>query len=65
MNQVLYSLKMNGGEVVSVEMDVPDFLPRAPKINRAWLKGIVTEQVRRMPVKKKRMMRLTKHTVAA
>ena len=41
----VYSLTVNGSEVVSVEMDVPDFLPRAPKLDRTWLMGIVTEQV--------------------
>jgi hypothetical protein len=66
MSQV-YSLKLNGTEIVSVEMDVPDFLPRAPKINREWLKGIVTEQVRAAaPAKKKvRTVRHAKHAVAA
>jgi hypothetical protein len=45
---------MNGKPAVTVSMDVPDFLPRAPKINVTWLKGIVTEQVRQARVQRKR-----------
>jgi hypothetical protein len=44
----LYSLDMNGQEVVSVEMDVPDFMPRTT-LNREWLKGIITEEVANTP----------------
>jgi hypothetical protein len=40
----LYSLEANGREIVSVEMDVPDFMPRTT-LNREWLKGIITEEV--------------------
>lgn len=40
----IYSLTVNGKPAVTVSMDIPDFLPRAPKIDRKWLKGIVTEQ---------------------
>lgn len=40
----LYSLTKNGREIVSVEMDVPDFMPRTT-LNREWLKGIITEEV--------------------
>lgn len=67
MNQEVYSLKLNGQEIVSVEMDVPDFLKRAPRINRTWLKGIVTEQISQaLPVKKKsRSVRPAKHKVTA
>jgi hypothetical protein len=39
----LYSLEKNGREIVSVEMDVPDFMPRTT-LNREWLKGIITEE---------------------
>lgn len=67
MKQEVYSLKLNGQEIVSVEMDVPDFLKRAPRIDRTWLKGIVTEQISRaLPAKKKsRNVRPAKHVVAA
>lgn len=51
----LYSLERNGEEIVSVEMDVPSFVPRTT-LNRQWLKGIVTEEIRK-PVTKVRPAR--------
>jgi hypothetical protein len=66
----LYSLEKNGREIVSVEMDVPDFMPRTT-LNREWLKGIITEEVS-APVKAKSRPRTTRpskttkrHRVAA
>jgi hypothetical protein len=41
----LYSLAMNGKPAVTVSMEVPDFLPRTPKLNKTWLRGVITEQV--------------------
>lgn len=55
----IYSLAVNGKPAVTVSMDIPDFLPRAPKIDRKWLKGIVTEQVSAV-VSKVRPTRATK-----
>jgi hypothetical protein len=52
----LYSLAKNGREIVSVEMDVPDFMP-STVINREWLKGIITEEVSASPVKPPRRVR--------
>jgi hypothetical protein len=40
----LYALKRNGQEIVTVEMDVPDFMPKTT-LNREWLKGVVTEEL--------------------
>jgi hypothetical protein len=40
----LYALERNGQEIVTVAMDVPDFMPRTT-INREWLKGVVTEEI--------------------
>jgi hypothetical protein len=49
--KTLYALKRNGKDVVTVEMDVPDFVPRTT-INREWLKGVVTEElVQKKPVR--------------
>lgn len=42
----LYSLSMNGREIVSVVMETPDFLPCRPNLNRHWLRGIVETHVR-------------------
>lgn len=41
----IYSLATNGKPLVTVSMEIPDFLPRTPKLERTWLKGIITEQV--------------------
>lgn len=52
----VYSLTLNGKEEVSVEMEVtiPGITPR---LDRQWLRGIVTEQIRKKtstPVKSRR-----------
>lgn len=45
----VYSLTLNGKEEVSVEMAVT--IPGVtPRLNRQWLRGIVTEQVRKKTV---------------
>lgn len=48
----LYSLDVNGREAVSVEMDVPDFMPRTT-LNREWLRGVITEEVSKPAAPKK------------
>lgn len=45
-NKKLYSLTMNGQEIVSVEMENVDFLPCRPNLNKHWLRGIVQTHVR-------------------
>lgn len=62
--KTLYALKRNGKDVVTVEMDVPDFVPRTT-INREWLKGVVTEElVQKQPVRRIRNTRPAKRTKA-
>jgi hypothetical protein len=51
--KTLYALNANGKKIVTVAMDVPDFMPVAPHLNREWLRGIVSEEVntiRKKPV---------------
>lgn len=55
----LYSLSMNGKPAVTVSMEVPDFLPRTPKINKTWLRGIVHEQI--VKTKPQRPVRAARH----
>lgn len=44
----LYSLTMNGKEEVSVEMDSDITVPGiTPRLDRQWLRGIVTERIRK------------------
>jgi hypothetical protein len=50
----LYALERNGQEIVTVEMDVPDFMPRTT-INREWLKGVVTEELSASPKSARRI----------
>lgn len=60
----LYALERNGQEIVSVEMDVPDFMPRT-SINREWLKGVVTEElIQQQPIRRVRNTRPSKHAKA-
>jgi hypothetical protein len=54
----IYSLAANGKPLVTVSMEIPDFLPRTPKLERTWLKGIITEQVSK--VSKSRAARAAK-----
>jgi len=37
----LYTLAVNDQEVLAVDMNVPEWLPVKPKLNRAWLRNIV------------------------
>jgi hypothetical protein len=52
--KTLYALKRNDQEIVTVEMDVPDFMPKTT-LNREWLKGIVTEELSASPKSPRRV----------
>jgi hypothetical protein len=55
----LYALKRNGQEIVTVEMDVPDFITKTT-LNREWLKGVVTEELAKQPTRNVRNARPAK-----
>jgi hypothetical protein len=44
---ILYSLSANDKPVCEVEMDAPDWLPVRPRLNGVWLRGIVSQALRR------------------
>lgn len=46
MHVRLYCLKVNGKTVCEVTADVPSWLPIRPRLDRAWLKSVVSQALR-------------------
>lgn len=44
----LYTLAVNQKEIVAVDMEVPNWLPVQPKLNRSWLHSIVRQALARV-----------------
>ena len=42
----LYVLKVNGKLICEVTMNVPSWMPSIPRLDPAWLRGIVAEAIR-------------------
>lgn len=43
----LYTLAVNEQAIVAIDMDVPDWLPVRPRLNRCWLRGLISAALRR------------------
>jgi hypothetical protein len=42
----LYSLSVNEKPVLDVHMDVPNWMPVRPRLDRPWLRGLITRALR-------------------
>lgn len=42
----VYSLSVDGKPLVEVEMELPEWFPFVPRIDRDWLRGVVSSTLR-------------------